>query len=178
MCRKIIVSLIGFLIINSLVPSVSLATYPDHYSIPTDFLRCPDPGGTKVASYDEGWHWIVGEDELRWGSDYVYDIGNQKYVQCYCPIDDDPKGIQTNWMPASQVSQEKQEKLISKGWILVNGADFGLPPVPYLAKNSKFICKPNNDNSCHNWDIKDYPKPPSVNKLLKKLNVKIDKVLD
>lgn len=178
MGRKIIVSLIGLLIISLLIPSISLATYSNHdKENPADFTRCPDPGGTKVASYDEGWHWIVGESDLRWGSDNVYDIGEQRYVQCYCPTDD-LKGIQTNWMPTSLVSDEKQEKLINKGWILVDGADFGLPNIQYLAKNSKFICKPKTDNNCHDWDIKNYPKPQSVNKLLKKLDFKIDKILN
>lgn len=176
--RKILTSVITIFILMIISSSPSLATF-SHFddNKPTDFPRCPNPGGTVKASYDEGWHWIVGEDELRWGSDYVYDIGNNRYVQCYCEIDGN-EGIQTNWLPADSVSEKKQEKLIDNGWILVeNGNDFGLPPVPYLAKNINYICKTekhehtegcghNNDNK--EWDIKEFSKP-QIKDILKEL---------
>lgn len=112
--------------------SVSLPTFP----------RCPNPGGTLVVSYPEGWHWIVGDPQLKWGSDSVYHIGNNNYVQCYCPLNGvTDQGIQTNWLKVSNITETEKNQLLAQGWILVgNGADFGLPQGAYLAKNSFFTC--------------------------------------
>ena len=108
------------------------------------FPRCPSPGGTLVVSYSEGWHWIVGDPALKWGSDSVYHIGSNNYVQCYCPLNGNTgQGIQTNWLKISNISEDQKNQLLSQGWILVeNGADFGLPQGVYLAKNSFFTCGP------------------------------------
>lgn len=112
------------------------------YADTSFFTECPNPGGTQVASYADGWHWIVGEADLKWGSDSVYGIGNGNYVQCYC--DTAPRstqGIQTNWLKVGNIKQEQIDFLTPRGWIWVqNGADFGLSPEPYLAKNSRFMC--------------------------------------
>ena len=107
------------------------------------FPACPAPSGSQVAGYPEGWHWIVGEPTLRWGSDYVYRIKDAKYVQCYCSLETKPTGIQTNWLPASLVKEEVKQGLLAKGWLYVaNGADFGLENVPFLAQNVASKCTP------------------------------------
>lgn len=140
-------TLVVLFIATLVIPQVASASYsrsPHPKPSPKvniKFASCPTPGGTQVAGHPEGWHWIVGESTLRWGSDYVYHQGNTKYVQCYCPLDGTKHGIQTNWLPASLVSDEKKADLISKGWILANGSDFGLEPVPFLAQNLDFKCK-------------------------------------
>lgn len=107
------------------------------------FPTCPAPGGSQVAGYPEGLHWIVGESVLRWGSDFVYRIKDAKYVQCYCSLEAKPTGIQTNWFPASLVTEDVKQQLIANGWIYVaNGADFGLENVPFLAQNKPSKCTP------------------------------------
>ncbi len=119
------------------------------------FKNCPNPEGTLVVSYPEGWHWIVGEENLKWGSDSVYDIGNGNYVQCYCPKNqhknnslNSSQGIQTNWLKESNITPEQKDFLILRDWIYIqNGAEFGLLAESYLAKNSHFFC---NEFTCLN----------------------------
>jgi hypothetical protein len=151
---KIVLSL--FLI---LVPSIvfpfetqagSRAHFNSNYSNPINtsfFTNCPNPGGNQVAYYPEGWHWIAGESNLRWGTDSVNHIGSSNYVQCFCPLNKDNNsllgshGIQTNWLKVTNISEEQKNHLLSQGWILIqNGADFGLPSGQYLAKNKDFSC--------------------------------------
>ncbi len=175
MKRIPLLNIICLLLASLLVPSYSFATFSSDNDNVTKFPNCPDPGGTQVAGYDEGWHWIVGETQLKWGSDYVYHLGDTRYVQCYCEIEGNNNGIQTNWLPASLVSSNKQAKLISQGWILVqNGADFGLPNASYLAQNSRFSCKPKNECKTSPY----VPNGDKLNSLLDKLNNKLDKKLD
>ncbi len=126
----------------------NLFRYNSSNNVNTSFFRsCPNPGGTQVAYYAQGWHWIVGEANLKWGSDSVNHIGTGNYVQCFCPLKQDSislsssQGIQTNWLKVSNITHEQKSLLLSQGWILVqNGADFGLASEPYLAKNSQFFC--------------------------------------
>lgn len=147
------------LILHLSSPSVTAITFPsrkntqlkatnitsNNSGIPS-FPKCPNPGGTVVASYDSGFHWILGEAELKWGSDKVHNIGNNNYVQCFCPLNHDgtlgsSQGIQTNWLKVGSITEAQKNSLLTQGWINVsNGADFGLLPEPYLAKNLGFIC--------------------------------------
>lgn len=123
-----------------------------NHSLSTPFFpSCPNPGGTQVASYDTGLHWIVGNPVLQFGSDKVYNTGNNNFVQCFCPLTEEGsptggQGIQTNWLRVGSMSDAEKNALIAKGWILVpNGADFGLLPEPYLARNLNFACSNNCD---------------------------------
>jgi len=142
---NIVLTLILFFTSLLLYPVSAYAGYsPD---VPY-FPKCPNPGGTQTAYYAQGWHWIVGQPVLKWGADSVHYIGNDNYVQCYCPLNQNnvwstnlSQGIQTNWLKAGNVSQSQKTQLLSLGWILVqNGADFGLKSEQYLAKNSGFFC--------------------------------------
>ena len=109
--------------------------------------KCGDIHGTLVAKYPSGWHWIVSFSPNQWGADKVKNVGYDNYIQCFCPRKLEGfeplfrHGVQTNWLKASNVSNETQQKLLSQDWLWVNnGADFGLAPEPYLAKNIKWDC--------------------------------------
>ena len=151
---KILIALVVLLFSFLVLPGAAQATtnnlfrYNSNNYVNTSFFpRCPNPGGTQVAYYAQGWHWIVGEANLKWGSDSVNNIGSGNYVQCFCPLKQESvslfnsQGIQTNWLKVSNITSEQKSLLLSQGWILVqNGADFGLASEPYLAKNSQFFC--------------------------------------
>lgn len=103
------------------------------------FPSCPNPGGTMVAGYAEGWHQIAGGD-LKEGSDYVYKIGDNKFVQCFCS-GDKSHGIQTNWLHEMYLSSRQQQRAINNGWIkITNGLDWGLPAGAYFAQNIPYDC--------------------------------------
>lgn len=102
--------------------------------------QCPNINAPIQASYADGLHWIVGNPVLQEGSDKVYNLGANKYAQCYCPVTG-TNGIQTNWIPAGSFTQTQIDSYVANGYILVaNGADFGLDSQKYLAKNSAFTC--------------------------------------
>lgn len=110
--------------------------------------QCPNVRGDVVADYNEGWHWIVGNSVLQWGSDKVWHVGSDNYVQCFCPKDKEgftpsySTGIQTRWLKVSNIREVKKEKLLSHGWLLwQNGGDFGLASEAYLAQNEPYHCK-------------------------------------
>jgi hypothetical protein len=85
-------------------------------------------------------HAIVGIMGLQSGSDKVFAGENDNYTQCYCPVNGNT-GIKTNWLAAGDISKEDQNVLITQGWFYIpNGADWGLDPQPYLAKNIEFSC--------------------------------------
>lgn len=108
-----------------------------------DFPSCPNPGGTQIAGYASGLHQIVGGGLLS-GSDYVYRVGDNIFVQCFCS-EDKTKGIQTNWLHEIHVSPSQEQGLLTKGWLKIeNGSDWGLPPGTYFAKNIPFDCKNGN----------------------------------
>lgn len=107
--------------------------------IPPSFPACPGGSGNIKANYPEGQHAIVGVTGLQFGSDKVFSIGDNNFLQCYCPPQG--SGTQTNWLSANNISQVDKNNLITQGWVLIpNGADWGLEPIPYLAKNSSFSC--------------------------------------
>lgn len=118
------------------------------------FPSCPVPSGEQVARYDEGWHWIVGNPKLQWGSDTVYKINPDNYVQCYCPKqsptgeNDYITGIQTNWLKADSPANDFHAWLVNHGWMVVtDGADFNLASGQYFAKNIPFNCR-HKDSTC------------------------------
>lgn len=103
-------------------PSPSVSPSPT----PPNFPNCE--GQTSIgdkAHYDNGTHWVVG-DGLLVGRDDVYSIGNQNYMQCYCPLSSEyiagDEGIQTNWESAHTVNKPADRS----GYFLVWGPDFGL----------------------------------------------------
>lgn len=107
---------------------------------------CQNPVGSPSVSYDSGSHWIVGNGQLQWGSDAVYNNGNNMYRQCYCPLTQNNQptsymGTQTDWVPAYSVSAAQKQSMLNSGWIDVrDGSVFGLPAIEYLAYNSQFTC--------------------------------------
>lgn len=102
---------------------------------------CPYPGGTLIAGYNDGYHAIVGNNQLLWGSDYVYNTANDSYTQCYCPLTSS-KGIQTNWLSSTNISMRQRNALINKGWNVVpDGSVYGLISGEYLAQNSYYFCR-------------------------------------
>ncbi len=116
-----------------------------YYSV--QFPSCPNPGGTVRGGYDTGTHWIPGYSDLKTGSDYVYDIGNNNFVQCYCPegakdtYNNINNGLQTNWIKADKISDAQRGYLLRTGWKLVEkGEEFGLPAGEYLYFNQPFAC--------------------------------------
>lgn len=122
-------------------PSVSPSPSPTPVHEP-QFPSCPKQPGADIegkkwdVGYDVGTHWIVTENSLRWGSDYVYYLGEEdkksKVLQCYYPLPREGVGIQTIWL-------KKQGDEALTGWgTWGNGADFGLNSGPYLFKNNNF----------------------------------------
>ena len=106
----------------SVSPSPSVLPSP----APPIFPHCEDQNGRGDKShYDSGSHWIVG-DGLVFGRDDVYSLGNQNYMQCFCPPTDQyvpgNEGIQTNWENAHTVNKPADRS----GFFLVWGPDFGL----------------------------------------------------
>jgi hypothetical protein len=127
-------SLVAVLVMGTFQSTLATGTsYPE-------FPHCPNPGGTLVVGYEDGWHEIPGIG-LKEGSDYVYKIGEGKYVQCFCPHDQQAKGIQSNWIHESQLSAEDFQALQNQGWMLIeDGSSWGLPGGKYLVQNREFEC--------------------------------------
>lgn len=138
--------------------ALTFSTTPAHAGFqPSSFTfgSCPNPGGSVVASYSSGQHWIVGNNQLQYGSDAVYSNGNNSYTQCYCPLtaNNQPTGglgTQTNWLYAASVSSQDRQNLLNNGWVSVpDGSAFGLSSGEYLAKNSSFSCGNQVSISCN-----------------------------
>lgn len=95
---------------------------------PNEFPDCEtqieEPGDR--SHYENGTHWIVGNDGLLSGEDDVYTLENGNYLQCYCPDDEEnvkgEEGIQTNWLNAHTETKPSERE----GYFLVWGPDFGL----------------------------------------------------
>lgn len=120
----------------SITPSVSPVPTP---SIPV-FGICPNISGTIQANYATGMHAIVGIIGNLPGSDEVFDIGNNNYTQCYCPVTG-TTGIQTNWLAGGGFSKSDVKAFTANGWILIpNGSDWGLSHQQYLTKNLSSTC--------------------------------------
>lgn len=103
------------------------------------FPACVNPQGTKIVDIGTGTHGIPGDQNTYSGSDKVYALGNDNYMQCFCSVDGN--GIQTNWWEASALSGDQISILKTEGWIEVpTGAAWGLKDSPYLAKNAGFSC--------------------------------------
>lgn len=130
----------GFFTAFFLITLVFLSESPVQAEfIPPSFPACPGGSGNIKANYPEGQHAIIGVTGLQFGSDKVFSIADNNFLQCYCPPQG--SGTQTDWLAADNISQVDKNNLITQGWVLIpNGADWGLQPIPYLAKNSSFSC--------------------------------------
>jgi hypothetical protein len=128
-------------ILSLILLFLPFAVRAEETSTAPSFPSCPQAGGTVIASYDSGTHWIAGEDSLREGSDKVYQLEDGNVVQCFCPTDQTNLGIKTDWLDAKDMTAEEKQSYVDQGWILINnGADFGLEAHCYLAKNTSFSC--------------------------------------
>lgn len=116
-----------------------------NYTAPT-FPSCPTPGAELKINYDYGSHQIVGEQGQRLGSDAVYRLGNNNFLQCFCPLEGST-GIQTAWLAAGNLSYEEKNNLIASGWIDAgSGVVWDLSDQDYLAKNTNFSCQAASNN--------------------------------
>ncbi len=108
--------------------------------------ECFNPGGQEIISFQDGWHAIVGSAQNMWGKDSVFDMGNNNFVQCFCPLprNDERRteGIQTDWLSAGNMSDAEIQQLLNSGWQLRHdGTSFGLPQNDFLVKNFSFSCR-------------------------------------
>jgi len=130
------------LMLSAYVPSAFAATEP---SFPT----CVNPQGEVKASYDSGSHGVVGDPNTYSGKDTVYSVNGGNQTQCLCPVNGN--GIQTNWMKASNLSENEISVFVNQGWILVaDGSAWGLDQGLYLAKNISYSCSSNQGGSSSN----------------------------
>lgn len=85
-----------------------------------------------------GFHHIPGQEATIEGSDDVYYLEGDNFVQCLCGIDGN--GVQTSWWNASQVDEEDISSYVSSGWYYEQGQSWNLINHPYLAKNTNYSC--------------------------------------
>lgn len=125
------------------------AVTPKTFAMQADVFQhvsCPNPGGNQIANFQDGWHAIVGSSQNMWGKDTVQDMGNQNFVQCFCPLPLNGQqavqnGIQTDWRFAGNMSTSEQQEWMNSGWQLRHdGTAFGLPQNDFLVKNFSFSC--------------------------------------
>lgn len=121
MIKTALLTTFAFLLMTFLIPVNKVQAFSS---------GCPNPGGTVIASYPTGMHQIVGGGLLS-GSDTVYKINDNLFIQCFCP-DNGGTGIQTVFM--------KTNTSPGSGWIQINGIDWGLPAGTYFARNSSSNC--------------------------------------
>ncbi len=120
--------------------STSTVRFPVKCVTPPTFPTCPHVDAPVKVYYPTGLHWIVGNSQLQEGSDVVYSLGSNNYVQCFCPTTG-TNGIQTNWLFIQGVAHTVISNYLKQDWISVpSGASFDLSDQPYVAKNSSFTC--------------------------------------
>lgn len=107
---------------------------------PSDFGSCLNPQ-VNASQVNVGTnHGVAGSTETYAGTDSIYRLSNGNVTQCLCR--DNGKGIQTNWLKTTGMSEKDIEVLRKQGWIyIVTGSNWGLSDVPYLAKNIEYTCK-------------------------------------
>jgi len=128
MFRRLFTTLFALACTLTLVPSAHANSFPSCES----YLGKPGD----IAHYTSGMHQIVGGSLLS-GSDDVYTLANNNFLQCFCPVDGNT-GVQTNWL--------RSDHEIS-GWLFVNGSDWNLGNYSYAAQNTGFNCKPTPTNT-------------------------------
>lgn len=98
------------------------------------FPKCFPSRGDLVASYPTGVHGIPGDPATYTGSDKVYSLGNNNYLQCYCP-EKGVMGIQVNWLSTNNLTEGQNQFLRKLGWYFVpSGSDWGLSEESYLTR--------------------------------------------
>jgi hypothetical protein len=118
----------------------SLQTHPVNAAEVPDFPFCPNPGGTKIADYNDGNHGIVGSNQTYSGSDTVFSLDDRRLVQCYCSHSG--SGIQTNWWRYGFIDNDQMKILLNQGWHYIpNGRVWGLQDSAYITKNISYSCK-------------------------------------
>lgn len=120
-----------------------LASAPSVFAQEASFTSCLTPTGSVMANYTDGDHGIVGIGS-KTGHDTVYSspLGA---MQCFCGLDGG--GIQTNWMKASNLSEDQIKIYQNQGWMYVpSGASWGLSYDPYLAQNINYSCNSTVNN--------------------------------
>ncbi|HSW96972.1 MAG TPA: LPXTG cell wall anchor domain-containing protein [Candidatus Saccharimonadales bacterium] len=135
--QKITFLLLGFIASAAIFSAPVFADY----QTPT-FPLCTNPQGSVIANWDTGSHAIAGQMSQVDGKDTVYKLDDalNKVTQCYCPPTE-LNGIQTNWLQASNISEEEKQQLLNNGWVYIeNGSSWGLANAPYLAQNMSFVC--------------------------------------
>ena len=111
-----------------------------------NFGSCANPEGKIKIVYENGVHGIVGNENTFTGKDVVYELTETTLVQCFC--EDNGSGIQTNWWEIGSIERKELETLLNQGWIYVpDGSLWGLNESAYIAKNSGYSCKVENENS-------------------------------
>lgn len=110
--------------------------------------HCPKPGGDLIVNYDSGLHQIPGNGLLE-GSDKVFRVGDNLFVQCYCPPEESGinTGIEAQWIHESYLTPEQEQFVQSLGWLRIeDGTQWGLPAGVYFVNNNFFKCK--GDQAC------------------------------
>lgn len=96
------------------------------------FPKCSPSRGDVVASYPFGVHGIPGDPATYVGSDKVYALGSNNYLQCFCP-ETGVNGIQVNWLATNNLTADQMQFYMNFGWYYIpNGANWGLAQEPYL----------------------------------------------
>jgi len=104
-----------------------LMLVPRVYANTTDFPSCEtllsQPGDR--AHFTSGTHQIAG-GSLVSGSDDVYSLADNNFLQCFCPSDGG-RGIQTNWLRSDSG---------------IDGTQWNLGNFNYAVQNTGFNCHP------------------------------------
>ncbi|GEM_PF-3511324 len=107
-----------------------------------NFPSCPLSTPGDKAHYTTGNHQVIGGSVLS-GSDDVYSLENNNFLQCFCPAVG-TGGIQTNWL--------RSDNPVAGFPFFVNGTQWNLGNVTYAAQNINFTCQstPTSSNNGYN----------------------------
>lgn len=139
--------------------------------------HCPKPGGELIVNYDSGLHQIPGNGLLE-GSDKVYRVGDNLFVQCYCPPQESgiTTGIEAQWIHESYLTPEQEQFIQTLGWLKIeDGTQWGLPAGVYFVNNSFFKC--NDDKACPIIDDKIAEKKEKIKEKVEEKKEKLEEKL-
>ena len=141
--KKLFVVGILSLLLSNIATGVSATDVEIDVPTPPDFPSCEsvDGDGDWVHTGD-GFHHIPGQEVAIEGSDDVYQLENQDFLQCLCAIDDS-QTTQTVWWNITNagLTQDQIQSYLNDGWILENGGSWNLIQRNiYLTKNGKYLC--------------------------------------
>ncbi len=115
-----------------MAPIVSAASTPQ-------FFHCLNPQGPVIATYSSGIHGVAGDSTSYSGSDVVYHLSGDDYVQCLCSTSGE--GIQTNWWKIADINDPDVNYFTQVGWVSIpDGSAWGLAHGQYLAYNKNYSC--------------------------------------